>query len=104
MFRLHKKPRLESSLKCSWCDDEIPHDTELFGIGAKARPDIDINKLEGQVIEMFLTRRNRSVSVIVVTKDSPAKKDGKDLMYVTCSESCAEALRQALYKEIEIVD
>ena len=61
MFRrMRDKPRLEGRLKCGWCDDEIADDTELFGIGGKARPDIDITELEGKVIDVFLTRRKRT--------------------------------------------
>jgi hypothetical protein len=103
MFRGRDKPRLESGYKCAWCEDEIPEDMELFGIGAKARPDIDIMELEGKVIDIFLTRSDRNVQALVVTKDSPAKREGKDLLFVACCESCAEALRQAVGREIELV-
>ena len=100
--RTRNKPRLDGPLKCGWCADEIDDDTELFGIGAKARPDIDIAELEGKVIDIFLTRRDRNVQALVVTNDSPAKREGKDLLFVVCSESCAEALRQGVGKEIEL--
>jgi len=103
LFRKRRdKPRLEDSLKCGWCGDYIDDDTELFGIGAKARPDIDITGLEGKVIDIFLTRRDRNVQALVVTKDSPAKKDGKDLLFVACSESCIEALKQGVGKELAL--
>jgi hypothetical protein len=55
MFRKRDRPKLGGGLKCAWCGDEIPDDTELFGIGAKARPDLDITELEGKVIDIFLT-------------------------------------------------
>jgi hypothetical protein len=101
---LSKKPKIwrASGYKCGWCEDEIPEDTELFGIGAKARDDIDINELRGKVIDICLAQRNRNVQALVVTEDSPAKREGKDLLFVTCSESCSEALRQAVGKELEL--
>ena len=102
MFSKRDKPRQASGYKCGWCEDEIPEDTELFGFGAKARADIDITDFEGKVIDVFLSRRDRTVQALVVTKDSPAKKEGKDLLFVACSESCSEALRQGVGKEIEI--
>jgi hypothetical protein len=103
MFRSkRKKPRLEGPLKCGWCDDEIGEDTELFGIGAKAHPEINIGEMDGKVIDVFLTRRNRNVQALVVTKDSPAKREGKDLLFVACSESCAAALEQSVGREIEL--
>lgn len=100
--KMHDKPRLEGRLRCGWCGDEIADDTELFGIGAKARPDIDITEMEGEVIDIFLARRDRNVQALVVTKDSPAKKQGKDLLFVACGESCAEALRQGVGAELEL--
>src|SRR4030095_9150031 len=101
MFRSEReKPKLEGPLKCGWCDDEIGEDTELFGIGAKAHPDIDISEMEGKVIDLFLSRRKRTVQALVVTKDSPAKREGKDLLFVACSESCAAALEQSVGSEI----
>jgi len=102
MFSKLDKQWQASGYECCWCGDEIPEDTELFGISAKARADMDITQLEGKVIDVFLTRRDRTVQALVVTKDSPAKKEGKDLLFVACSESCAEALSQAVGKEIEL--
>lgn len=101
-WRMRNKPTLEGRPKCGWCDDEIADDTELIGIGAKARPDIDITELEGKVIDIFLTRRDRNVQALVVAKDSAAKREGKDLLFVACSESCAEALRQGVGREVEL--
>jgi len=102
MFNKRNKQWQASGYKCGWCGDEIPEDTELFGISAKARDDVDISQLEGKVIDVFLTRRDRTVQALVVTKDSPAKKEGKDLLFVACSESCVEALRHNVGKETEL--
>ena len=103
MFRKSDETWQPSGYKCGWCQDEIPEDTELFGIGAKARSDIDVSELSGTLIDIYLKRRDRNVQAVVVTEDSSAKKDGKDLLFVLCSESCAEALRQAVEKEVELV-
>lgn len=65
---------------------------ELFGIGAKAKPEVDLTGLEGKLIDIFLARKERNVQVIVVTNDSPAKREGRDLLFAAWSESCAEAL------------
>jgi hypothetical protein len=103
MFSNRDKVWQASGYKCGWCGDEIPEDTELFGIGAKARADIDISELRGKVIDVFLTKRDRNVQALVVTEESPAKIEGKDLLFVVCSESCAEALQQAVGREIQLV-
>ena len=102
MFSKRAKKWQTSGFKCGWCGDEIPEETELFGVSGKARDDFDISGLEGKLIDVFLTRRDRTVQALVVTKDSPAKKEGKDLLFVACSESCAEALRHNVGKEIEL--
>ncbi|HCX29027.1 MAG TPA: hypothetical protein DHU55_04525 [Blastocatellia bacterium] len=103
MFRrVRHKPKLEDRLKCAWCGDDIADDVELFGIGAKAGPDIDLAGQEGTLIDIFLARKDRNVQALVVTRDSPAKREGRDLLFVACGESCAEALRQAVGKEIEL--
>jgi hypothetical protein len=104
MFGKRDKPKIDGNLKCSWCEDEIPEDVECFGVGAKASAEMDIAALEGKVVDLFLKRRNRTVAAIVSTSDSPAKREGKDMLFVTCSESCSEALRQAVDREIELVD
>lgn len=41
-----------------------------------------------------------NVQALVVAIDSPAKKEGTDMVYPACSESCAEALRQGLEEEL----
>ncbi len=102
MFSKKQKVWRPSGYYCGWCEDEIPEDTELFGIGAKARDDIDITESRGKVIDVYLVHRDRNVKVLVVTEDSPAQREGKDLLFVTCSESCSEALRQAVEKEFEL--
>jgi len=102
MFRKKHKEWRPSGYRCVWCEDQIPEDTELFGVGAKAREDIDITELRGKVIDIYLARKKRNVQALVVTEDSPAKREGKDLLFVTCSESCSEALRQAVGKEIDL--
>jgi hypothetical protein len=87
---------------CGWCGKTIPEETEVFGSGAKARPDIDLSAQEGQIIEIVLTQSPKQVLVAVATRDSEAKKLGNDLMFMTCSEQCGRDLKEAMEQEIEI--
>lgn len=103
MFRKRKRPKAPDKFQCSWCEDELPDDAEVIAVGAKAHSQMEVEALEGQIVELFLTRRNRTVAAVVVTNDSPAKKEGKDVLFLTCSDSCAEALRQSVDREIELV-
>jgi hypothetical protein len=106
MFGKRDKPTIDSvsEFKCSWCEDEILDDLECFAVGAKASGAMDLQALEDTVVDLFLTRPNRNIKGVVVTNDSPAKREGKDLIFVTCSESCSEALKQAVDREIDLVD
>jgi len=91
-----------ASLLCAWCNDEIPDDVEVFTIGAKARPGIDLGKAAGKIIPITLLLEKRQVLAIVPTRDSPAVKDGHDLIFMVCCESCAQALRNGLQKDWDI--
>ena len=95
---------ISTSFKCAWCDDEIPDNVELFTVGATANPDIDLAEAKGTTIPMLLEKAEKTVFAIVPTGDSPAAKDGIDLLFTLCSLSCAQALTNALTNEIDIVD
>src|SRR5256885_1707363 len=89
---------------CAWCEDEIPEDVEVFTIGAKAKPGIDLSEAEGTIIPLILSQANRTVSALVPTKDSPAARDGHDLIFMVCSQSCAQALSNALENDWKLAD
>jgi len=36
--------------------------------------------------------------------DSPAKREGKDLLFMVCSDECGDALSSAMRKEWELAD
>lgn len=89
--------------RCAWCNKTIPEDSEVFGLGAKFREGVDIEDNEGKIIPLSLVVTNKTIPAIVTTSDSEAKREGKDLMFMTCSQSCAESLRDALQKEKDFV-
>lgn len=89
---------------CAWCKKEIPEDTEVFGFGAKAKKGVNLNGKEGNIIPLLLINAHREVSAIVVTKDSQAKKEGYDFMFMACSQKCAKSLKTALNAETKLFD
>ena len=93
---LSAAPEEVAILTCAWCDDEIPDDVEVFTIGAKAQTGVDLSGAQGKTIPLSLIRANKTVSAIVPTRDSPAVKDGYDLIFMVCSQSCAQALSNGL--------
>lgn len=78
----------------------IPGDVELFSVGAKVGPNVDLSAREGEFLAIFLEQEGRNVQGIVVPVDSPAKRDGYDLLFVACSEGCADKLKDAVGREI----
>ena len=89
---------------CAWCEDEIPADFEVFTIGARGKPEIDLSEAEGTIIPVSLIQANRTVLALVPTKGSPAARDGHDLIFMVCSQSCAQALSNALEKDRKLAD
>jgi len=39
---------------------------------------------------------------MVVSEDSPAKRDGKDAMFQVCSDACGRELQDALRNDIDV--
>lgn len=89
---------------CAWCNKRIPNNVEVFGLGAKVKQGIGLKDQEGKIISLFLALTEKTVPAIVATSDSEAKRDGKDLLFITCSQSCAELLKDTLQKEKGMVD
>jgi hypothetical protein len=73
----------------------------VFGFGAKARPDVEIERYRGTGIEITVESLKRRVTAIVTGRDSPAARAGHDLYFTTCSESCAKAMKAALEEDVK---
>ncbi|MEW6419325.1 MAG: hypothetical protein AB1480_14635 [Nitrospirota bacterium] len=101
---LEKDSTTEFKNTCAWCGKTIPENSEVFGLGAKIRHGFDIKDKEGKIIQLSLVLTNKTVPAIVTTSDSEAKREGYDLMFMTCSQRCAKSLKKTLQKEKEIID
>ncbi len=84
---------------CAWCDGMIPENSEVYGLGVKIKKESQLRGKEGQVISWPLMKLNRSVPAMVTSANSQAKRDGNDLMFMTCSKKCKDALKHALKNE-----
>jgi hypothetical protein len=89
---------------CAWCGKVIPEDSEVFGLGAKVRQGFDIKDQEGRIIPLTLLQADKTIPAIVTTSNSEAKREGYDLMFMTCSQGCAKSLKKTLQKEKKIID
>lgn len=99
---LMKDSSVESGNTCAWCKKNIPEDVEVFGISAKVRKGVDIKGKEGKIIPLHLATKKKDVQAVVVTKNSPAKKEGYDLVFLSCSQKCAKSLKTALSAEVKL--
>jgi hypothetical protein len=92
----------EQGNTCAWCGKKVRHDVEVFAVGARARAGVDLTDQEGTIMMITLALTNKRVPALVVTSDSPAKKEGKDLAFVACSRRCAKLLKDALRQEVDV--
>ncbi len=92
----------EATSVCAWCGKHIPEDSEVFTLGAKARPGVDLER-KGNVIELALGATKKA-HAIIPTRDSQAKAAGWDLLFVICSDECARSLKETLQKQIDAVE
>ncbi len=89
---------------CAWCNQVIQKDDEVFGFGAKASHGIDLSNKEGEFVSLNLALRDKTVFALVPSSTSTAKTGGYDLIFITCSEGCAQALKDALELEKDVFE
>jgi hypothetical protein len=95
-------PDKEALGRCAWCESHINDTMEVFGLGAKLKPDIDLSEYESHCIEIDLVSKEKSVYTMVTAQGSEARNDGKDCMFLVCSEECGKNLKNILEKEISL--
>ena len=86
--------------RCAWCAARIRSHQPVFGISVRLHEAAFQEVTPGDLAPMLLPALGKVVPMIVVTEDSPARQEGKDAIFQLCSESCAEALQQALRAEL----
>jgi hypothetical protein len=88
---------------CGWCNLRIGHEDERISINAKFQDQKDYRKNEGRVVSFTLADAGRTVVASVVTRDSPAKEEGKDVIFQVCSDRCGDELTVAMNKEMNLL-
>jgi hypothetical protein len=95
-------PDKEALNKCAWCQSQITDHMEVFGLGANLKSNVDLSEYEGHCIELGLASEEKSVYMMVTGQGSRAKNEGKDGMFLVCSEACGKKLKNVLEKEISL--
>ena len=93
-------PDQEALRKCAWCEEHVLEDAEVFAFGAKLRAGIDLSEYQSHCIEITLALEQKDICALVTAEGSEARNEGKDLMFMTCSDSCGKKLKEALEKEV----
>ena len=99
---LEDQPQETLQKMCGWCHRVMSDGEERFARGAKARPESQslFRGNEGLVVVVGLADGNRQILAIVPKADSPARKHGHDVIFQTCSTTCADALEKKLRDEM----
>lgn len=85
--------------RCSWCRRRIKDNVPVYGFGGKRRPEIDLAEHEGSAILISLVTVPKEVICMVTAPGSPAKAEGKDFMFMICSEACADEMKSVMDAE-----
>lgn len=88
--------------RCSWCGMRIKDNTPVFGLGGRKRPGVDLTEYEGSAVLISLATVPKKVICMVTAEDSPAKADGNDFMFMTCSEACASEMKSTMAAEVAL--
>ena len=89
---------------CAWCNQVIQEDDEVFGFGAKASHGVELHDKEGEFVSLNLALQEKTVFALVPSSTSTAKTVGYDLIFITCSEDCAQSLKDALELEKDVFE
>jgi hypothetical protein len=89
---------------CAWCYQDIPENEDVYGFGAKAHQAMELSDKEGQFVSLNLALLDKTIFALVPTSSSTADVEGYDLVFITCSEDCAQSLKDALDLERDVFD
>jgi Fe-S-cluster containining protein len=86
---------------CAWCEDELYEGAPVYLLGVTTRQKATLEGKESQLIPLALAQK--TVRAFVAASGSDAKRDGWDLVLVTCGLDCARSLQAALRQETDLI-
>lgn len=97
-------PDSEALNRCTWCRKYIDETAEVFGLGIVLRPGADLSQYQSHCIELELLSESKSVHMLVTQAGSQAGKEGKDGMFMVCSQECADQLKKTLEEDVSLAE
>ncbi|HKO58258.1 MAG TPA: hypothetical protein VJ276_20510 [Thermoanaerobaculia bacterium] len=86
--------------ECGWCGKLIGEDDSVVAVGARVHEGMDLSLVEGKVIELAFSVSDRTVLAAVAAFDSDAKAEGKDVVFMVCSDACGKQVQEAFADEL----
>jgi len=86
--------------ECGWCGKTIGEDDPVFAVGGRVHAGIDLSLVEGKVLELTFEIAKKTVLAGVAGFDSEAKAEGKDIVFMTCSDECGRRVQAAFADEL----
>ena len=85
---------------CAWCGFDLGQRRTARVV--KAQTVGALPKYEGAFVSFKLAKSGRTiVGFCFVTSDSPAQREGVDVIFATCGQECALALKAAVQEEVD---
>jgi hypothetical protein len=94
-------PDDEALSSCACCRREITDETDIIDLGIQVNPNIDLSDYESHCIEIELTSESQPVHMLVAAAHSDAKQEGKDGLFLLCSQTCADSFKRTLQNQID---
>jgi hypothetical protein len=86
--------------ECGWCGKSIGKDDPVMAVGDRGHEGIDLSLVEGKVIELTFDIAGKTVLAAVAGFDSLAKAEGKDIVFMTCSDDCGRQVQASFAEEL----
>lgn len=72
----------------------------MVAVGARVLKGIDLSLVAGKVIELTFEMSGKTVLAGVAGFESEAKAEGKDVIFMTCSDECGRQIQTAFAEEL----
>lgn len=102
MTENQKSPQESLLQTCAWCNRRLSADEDTYGFGAKSNPKLELGYSEGEFVTLRLSLTDKTIIALVAPEESTAKEAGYDFLFLTCSEGCAQNLKDALDLERDV--
>jgi hypothetical protein len=86
--------------ECGWCSKRLGEGDPVFAVGGCVHGGIDLSLVAGKVIELRFGVSDKIVLAAVTGFDSEAKAEGKDVVFMTCSDVCGREIKTAFENEL----